>query len=151
MSTTRRILFLCTGNFYRSRFAEIVFNHLACQRALPWSAFSRALAIERGIYNVGPISPFTLDALSRLDIPAPRPMTGPVGVALDDLASSQKVIALKFDEHRPMMLDRWPDWVDKIDYWHVHDLDLATPEAATSLIARHVTALVDQLSAEHKT
>lgn len=78
-------------------------------------------------------------------------MTGPVGVALDDLASSQKVIALKFDEHRPMMLDRWPDWVDKIDYWHVHDLDLATPEAATSLIARHVTALVDQLSAEHKT
>jgi protein-tyrosine phosphatase len=28
------MLFLCTGNYYRSRFAELLFNHLAKQRGL---------------------------------------------------------------------------------------------------------------------
>src|SRR5207249_1727138 len=40
------ILFVCTGNFYRSRFAEAVFNHYAKQRQSPWRAFSRGLAVH---------------------------------------------------------------------------------------------------------
>jgi protein-tyrosine phosphatase len=55
----RTILFLCTGNYYRSRFAEQYFNHLARQVSLPWLAVSRGLATERGVNNVGPISPFS--------------------------------------------------------------------------------------------
>jgi protein-tyrosine phosphatase len=39
----RKILFLCTGNFYRSRFAEELFNHLARQKRLDWVADSRGL------------------------------------------------------------------------------------------------------------
>ena len=41
----RTVLFLCTGNYYRSRFAAILFNHLARERSLPWSASSRGLKI----------------------------------------------------------------------------------------------------------
>jgi hypothetical protein len=37
------MLFLCTGNYYRSRFAELLFNHLAKQRGLDWQATSRGL------------------------------------------------------------------------------------------------------------
>jgi protein-tyrosine-phosphatase len=37
-------LFLCTGNFYRSRFAEIFFNWHAEQLEIPWRAYSRGLA-----------------------------------------------------------------------------------------------------------
>ena len=64
------MLFLCTGNYYRSRFAELLFNHLAKQRGLDWQATSRGLALERGANNVGSISQHTLRvwprAVSRL-------------------------------------------------------------------------------------
>ena len=32
---TKGVLFLCTGNYYRSRFAEILFNSVAAQMGLP--------------------------------------------------------------------------------------------------------------------
>jgi protein-tyrosine-phosphatase len=43
------ILFLCTGNYYRSRFAEVLFNSVADKMGLPWRAASRGLALERGV------------------------------------------------------------------------------------------------------
>ena len=36
------VLFLCTGNYYRSRFAEELFNHRAARDGLSWVAQSRA-------------------------------------------------------------------------------------------------------------
>ena len=52
----RSVLFLCTGNYYRSRFAEIVFNSVAERMGLPWRASSRGLALGRGVNNVGPMA-----------------------------------------------------------------------------------------------
>jgi protein-tyrosine phosphatase len=40
MTTIRRVLFLCTGNYYRSRYAEELFNHIARAEGLGWRAFS---------------------------------------------------------------------------------------------------------------
>ena len=37
----KTVLFLCTGNYYRSRFAEVLFNSLAGKMGLPWKASSR--------------------------------------------------------------------------------------------------------------
>ena len=48
----KTILFLCTGNYYRSRFAEVLFNSLADRMGMPWRASSRGLALERGVDNV---------------------------------------------------------------------------------------------------
>ena len=59
----KTLLFLCTGNYYRSRYAEELFNHGAERIPLTWRAQSRGLAIERGTNNVGPLSPFALEAL----------------------------------------------------------------------------------------
>src|SRR5689334_1202389 len=59
----KRVLFLCSGNYYRSRFAEILFNHFAKARGLDWHADSRGLAKEFGKWNVGPISPYTVKAI----------------------------------------------------------------------------------------
>ena len=36
----KTVLFLCTGNYYRSRFAEILFNSVASKLGLPWQASS---------------------------------------------------------------------------------------------------------------
>src|SRR5689334_10207605 len=67
-SLMKTVLFLCTGNYYRSRFAEELFNHWAEQYALDWAARSRALAIERGKANVGPISRLVVHALEKKGI-----------------------------------------------------------------------------------
>ena len=64
----KRLLFLCTGNYYRSRFAEILFNSVAQQEGLPWEAGSRGLALERGFNNVGPIAKSVVQALQGMKI-----------------------------------------------------------------------------------
>src|SRR4051812_22380778 len=62
----QRVLFLCTGNYYRSRFAEIYFNWLARQQDIGWSADSRGLALDG--CNYGPISRHTLNCLTERGI-----------------------------------------------------------------------------------
>ncbi len=52
----KTVLFLCTGNYYRSRFAEVLINFVAGRMGLPWRALSRGLAVERGVNNVGPMA-----------------------------------------------------------------------------------------------
>lgn len=136
------ILFICTGNYYRSRYAEAVFNHLARMYDLPWDAFSRGLNIDA---VDGDISPFTEKALSRQRLD--QSLTGSTRVSLSrfDLERADRSIALKEEEHRKLMQDQFPDWADAIDYWHVHDLDAATPEMALPQIHRHVAELVEVL------
>jgi protein-tyrosine phosphatase len=141
----RTILFLCTGNYYRSRFAEELFNFLATQNSVDWTATSRALAIELGIYNIGPISTHTRSALSARGIALAEPVRDPVQVSEEDLASAGRVIALKEAEHRPYLTRKHPSWADRVEYWHIHDLDKATPEQALTEIADKVTALVTEL------
>ena len=50
------VLFLCTGNYYRSRFAEILFNARTAQEPIDFHATSRGVATELGVDNIGPIS-----------------------------------------------------------------------------------------------
>ena len=47
----KTVLFLCTGNYYRGRFAEVLFNSVAGKMGLPWRATSRGLALERGVWS----------------------------------------------------------------------------------------------------
>ncbi|SDU14652.1 protein tyrosine phosphatase [Verrucomicrobium sp. GAS474] len=140
----KHILFICTGNYYRSRFSEAVFNFLASRKNLPWRAFSRGLMIH---LVSGPLSSHTVKALTVRGI---SPLfTAPDRQALTraDLERAALVIALKRDEHLAMMTEQFPDWADKITYWDIHDLDFATPEEALPLIERKIFALIDEAAA----
>jgi protein-tyrosine phosphatase len=141
----RSILFLCTGNYYRSRFAEELFNSLVKQHGLDWTATSRALAIELGIYNFGPISSHTHAALLQRGISLTEPIRLPMQVSEDDLASATRVIALKEAEHRPYLTSRYPAWPDKVEYWHIHDLDKSTPIEALTSIEEKVKTIIKEL------
>jgi protein-tyrosine phosphatase len=99
----KTVLFLCTGNYYRSRFAEELFNHQAERGGLDWIAQSRGLALERGAHNVGLISPFALHALKEMSISARGADRFPQQCTADDLASADFVVAVKEQEHRPLM------------------------------------------------
>ncbi len=141
-----QLLFLCTGNYYRSRFAEELFNHLAAERNLDWRADSRALDLARGIFNIGPMSPATAIALQKLGVAVSMPPRLPRDLSENDLHLSAKIIALKEAEHRPMMAARFPAWSDRIEYWHVHDLDQATADQALTEIERLVRSLIEEWS-----
>jgi len=142
----RRVLFLCTGNYYRSRFAEILFNRRAAELKLGWSAFSRALAIELGSCNVGPISQHTRDACRARGINVPEPIAFPCGASDADFRSADHVVALKEAEHRAYLRQKFPQWIDRVEFWHVHDLDQALPEDACAQIETHVEQLITRLA-----
>jgi protein-tyrosine phosphatase len=139
-----RILFLCSGNYYRSRFAEILFNYHARHRGLKWSADSRGLAIDPT--NSGPISRYTKSCLTARGILSETFERLPLAAAESDFASAQRVIAVKEAEHRLLVESRFPKWRDRVEYWHIHDLDCASPEEAIPQLEREVLNLLDRLA-----
>jgi protein-tyrosine phosphatase len=144
----KRVLFLCTGNFYRSRFAEILFNHLAKENGLDWTADSSGLHVQAdGIINTGPLSRFTRDALAARDLPNPEPNRWPRQACDADFEPADLVIAMKEAEHRPMMEQKYPRWADKVRYWHIHDLDVVPEGGGLTEVDAHVRRLVDELQA----
>jgi protein-tyrosine phosphatase len=124
------VLFLCTGNYYRSRFAELLFNYLTPLSCLDWQATSRGLAIELGVNNIGPISPFTLERLALRGVQLDREIRFPLPLEEKDLAKANRIIALKQDEHLPMLQRKFPRWVERTEFWQVHDIDVADPTVA---------------------
>lgn len=142
----RQVLFLCSGNYYRSRFAEILFNHRARVLKLPWRATSAGFRIEwEG--KVGPISPHTVRAIEARGIRCDSITREPQTVTEALLESAQRVIAVKEAEHRNMMRATFPEWENRIEYWQVHDLDAAEPVDAIAELERLVGALIDSLRA----
>lgn len=137
-----KVLFICSGNYYRSRFAEILFNYLATDIQLDWRAFSRGF--KPGPHNPGKISPFTLEALDERAIP-PGEIAEPTQISEADLENAILSIALKEAEHRPFMEKDFPAWADRITYWHIDDVDYATPQEALPQIEQLVRELVDRL------
>jgi low molecular weight protein-tyrosine phosphatase len=140
----KTVLFLCTGNYYRSRFAEILFNWSARQRGLNWIADSRGLRLEP--LNPGPISRYTLDGLAEMGIEVDEPIRYPAPVTAIDLQSAGHVVAVKEAEHRPMIEQTFPEWLSRIEFWRVDDVDYVGPEIALPELRQNVAALVERLS-----
>src|SRR5262245_40321675 len=137
----KRVLFLCTGNYYRSRFAEHLFNDRASSAGLGWQASSRGLAIERGNDNVGPMSIDAIEALAERGVRVSI-QRWPIRCTIEDLLSADLAVALKEAEHRPLLSERFAGWEWRVTYWHVHDIDSETPATALAEIDRCVEKLV---------
>jgi protein-tyrosine phosphatase len=138
------VLFLCTGNYYRSRLAEALFNHAAAQRGLAWRAFSRGLATH--LAPPGGLSPVTTAELQRRGIPFSMTSPVPQQVSEADFQRAARVIAVKELEHRPLMADLHPARENQITYWQVHDLDFSPPEEGVAGIEANVNALLAELA-----
>lgn len=140
------LLFLCTGNYYRSRFAEILFNVWAAKTSLSWVAYSRGIATERGVNNVGPLSRHARHALQARGIALPNPLPFPQQLHVQDLHAADHIIALKEAEHRPLLDEKFPDWPSTIEFWHIDDLDQAPADIALTAIEDEIRQLLFRLT-----
>ncbi len=145
-SSPFRLLFLCTGNYYRSRFAEILFNALAKEAELSWRANSRGINTDGSVNNVGPISTYVLKGLKTRGVIINQGVRFPVQLQERDLQAADLIIALKEAEHRFLLEKRFPLWLDRVEYWQVHDLDMAPPDEALARIEQEVKRLILRLS-----
>ena len=149
------VLFLCTGNYYRSRFAEEMFNLVASVECPGWMAISRGIAVDLGINNVGPIAKSTVDAFERQGVVTFNSQLArmPLQLRIGDLEAADHIVALKKAEHLPLMQERFPSWLgtndpSRIEYWHVHDIDQMAPEQGLPLIAEQLPSLMKRLSSK---
>ncbi|MFT7513489.1 MAG: protein-tyrosine phosphatase [Candidatus Omnitrophota bacterium] len=140
---SKQVLFICTANYYRSRFAEAMFNYYALKRKLKWTAVSRGLAT----YLVNEdLSRCTAHALHERGIDLSHTSQTASQLTEVDLESSDIIIALHEKEHRPLMDHLFPFWVDKVRYWDVPDMDKISPEEALPMVEALTLHLLDSVA-----
>ena len=140
----KKVIFVCSANYYRSRYAEHYFNWLAGREQLGWKADSRGLMV--GIWgNIGPFRAMRWTPCKRRGIPLEDQPRDPKPLTLADLAEADLVVAVKEAEHRAMMAAQFPLWTDRIEYWQVDDLDCAEAHEALPHLENQIHALVERL------
>jgi len=144
----KTVVFICTANYYRSRFSEYLFNALAEKQGLPWRATSRGLRTWMAA-NEGPISELTAYRLTAMGV-AFDAERFPIPLSAADLENADLVVAVKKAEHYAMMREQFPAWADRIEYWHVDDIDCATADEALPICQSCIQALVDRLIAAER-
>jgi len=135
------IMFICTGNYYRSRFCEIYFNHLTREKLVP--ADSKGLWAFRKI-NEGMISPHTIKYLSDINLTGGR-MKFPEQMESRHFQSGIRIIAMDEIEHRPMMQKDFPQFMNEIEYWQVQDIDFTHPSEAMPALKTMVEHLAKEM------
>lgn len=139
ISPKRQVLFLCTGNYYRSRFAEIYFNHKASNTN--WISFSRGLALDPR--NSREMSIIAVKELYKLNIIIKNPPF-PKEVEFEDMEKADMIIGMNESEHKKMIEDRFPQFKDKVSYWDIADIF----ERESSLEVPKIIQNIDQLIKE---
>jgi protein-tyrosine phosphatase len=74
-----------------------------------------------------------------------EPIRYPAAVSAADFQSAGHVVAVKEAEHRPMIEQAFPDWLHRIEFWKVDDVDFVGPEVALPELRENVKALVERL------
>lgn len=142
MPEFQTVLFVCTGNIYRSRFAEALFNHRASSERLAWRAESRGFqprVVEGGL---------SIEARRGLEargISRRCTRTLAAGVREGMLAKASLIVLMKGSEHLPMLEAAFPAWRNRVKCWEIHDIDVEPPEMALPKLEREINELVDLL------
>ena len=141
-----KLLFLCTGNYYRSRFAEEYFNHIAKVQGIDWEAFSKGSSKNMpSLNNPGPVSKHTIEALQEREITGINLRRFPLQLIEDDFVVYNKIIALSEEEHRPMLESLFTHYNKNVTYFEVGDLPLEEPKSALNKLAKLIDELIDSI------
>lgn len=167
---TNRVIFICTGNHYRSRLSEELFNFYARHFGLAWEAHSRGL-IDTG--ELKGISPFAWQYLIRRGLSSHiDPNRNPQILRVADFEWASLLIALNREEHEPMLRDRFGQipkilaQKNQLRFWNVCDVPgdqnslgrlfgvrntraTQSPASGTEHIDFAIQSLIRELQAHH--
>lgn len=124
----KRVLFVCSGNYYRSRLAEILFNHEAAGAGLAWEAESRGILKAGELRGLSAHAEAYLEG-AKLSHLAKEPRD-PLFLDVEDLTEADLVVGLCREEHQPMIeqkflaLARALHKIGRMRYWNVYDIPL---------------------------
>ena len=147
------VLFLCTGNYFRSRFSELWFNHqIALQgHGDDIRAVSAGLRVTSDSGNIGEMAIEAQIALQQRGVAVdPTQLAMPRQVTRDDVEQADVVVAVDADAHRPMVRELFPDLETKIRFWSVKDLDeVVAGDDPIALLQHQVDQLINALITGH--
>ena len=116
----KKILFVCTANIFRSRFAEEVFNSLATDSSSSLIAFSAGMKV--GEFTTRKIYYPALEQLKRYNIKPIR--ENELSTHIDDLNLDEydRIICMDEPEHKPMVEENTNLKGRDVEYWNIVDI-----------------------------
>ena len=125
MINKTKVTFVCTGNYYRSRFAESYFNYLCDILKLDYVADSYGLAIhfaDELAKEHGEVSPFSRERMNYIGIPERYFERDRKSLTKDAIENSDMVIAMDKEEHTPMIMESFPSYINQFNFFEVKDV-----------------------------
>ncbi len=139
-----QILFLSKNNYCRSRFAELLYNHLVTDSSGSSYAFSRGLKpFDR---NLGRISPFVLNKCHDMGIEIRESqMRAPRLLSESDFIFPQLIISIGDVEQSEIVKCQFPNYLPAIEFWDVPNPTPINQSACFQITEYKVLRLVKRI------
>ena len=135
----KKVLFVCTANIHRSRFAEEVFNYFCIKNNIKVHAFSAGLKV--GDYRFRKIYYPALENLKKYDIAPLRPDDLSKHIDLINLENYDKLICMDEFEHKPMVRSNPKLLGYNFEYWNITDMPKVDSDISLPMCYKKVQSL----------